>query len=862
MFWFMLSVTFLGFIAYPELVFFIVAALLAIFVIVPETSILFHLIWREGPSAFYSRIKGYHAFFEPAIRAFTRRMVLRIFSICTFITFVIVGKLIFALGAGIFLSIGLSYGTRHWTQCQHTDSCMCFTECRHLESPKCTCYIDKDSQIDDLAMQVKIYKEASEEYGQQPKLSPASPKFPSSQFIRENTQLRDKFTKYKITKESEANELWRTIRQLEAQLNYAQNTSVDRIQMKEKLEAATVKYQESEDRIAKLEEERSQAVSELAAERDFIRAPCEDTNVCYEEKRAMVMYGQELEAKLSEHQEQVQEASRMLGYTQDLAYISLSQFLIQVVLDVKAHAYICNIPLGAPLPRGVSLTEDLIRTLQITNNRNFKYVARLEGEVLSRGGNLGNLQIEGPRGNYWYVSQERKYEEAARIIFFVYGELSNIISVLNALLRLSGQELPPWIDTGHDESLTVMDADRFASTERLSYKLVESECYNLHERALKLLHHCEVVLAERLLLNGEFDDEYISQFRTLQPIKSRMHCLMEFFAYPQDIRYPNNQRLPETTVERRFAIYVGMMNIIREMHTVIYAWHAKEEVAGRLRMHQRPIWKFSKPQVYLPPTTRTTYESLIKLLTKRELDTLVDRIYSLWFHMDQNLKMPGTEQGKKIYADEAKWDIAQPFAIEFIKLKNMWEKARRWIDYWNQRPKPGSIEALDKVPGKDGWLPNPDTPNPTSNDNDREPKDEEESFDGRHWHSNNDYNNQQQMNKKGEPKPPAWFMRSKLENNLKSQRDRLKAENDRHRARIKQLADRLQTPEPMSKVVKANIAWEVPKIRGNFLNIKGGGLENDIYRSWAENEKMKEMIDALEVVFQKAKVQLPKNLWK
>ena len=864
MFWFMFSLTFLGFIAYPKFVFFTLTVLFTGFVVLPEVYVLFRVIGENGPAAFYARTKAYKSFFDPIIRELARKVVIGIFCLSVVTTFEIVEKAIFALGTGIFICVSLFYETRHyWIACHHADRCVCFAGCRHLDAPACTCFIHKDTQIENLAIQVKIYEEANDYIRQQPQgfsRSPVSPRFPSSQIVREQMQLQDEFTKFKITKELEANNLRNMIRQLEAQLTHAGDASLDGIQMKEKLDAAMIKHREDEKLLIRYKEERSQAILELSAERSRIRVPCDDTNVCDEEKRAMVLYGQGLEAELREHHDQVQEATRVLGYKKDLGSISLSQFLVQNVIEAKSHALTCINPHGAPLPSGLSPTEDLIRTLQITNNRNFKYIARLEDEILSIGGNPRDLQVEGPRISRWYIAQERKYEEAAKIIFFVYCELNNAISVLNGFLHLEGHDIPPWIDIAHDESLTVMDADQFASTERLSYKLVESECFNLHWRTLQLLHHCEEVLGKRLLLYGEHDDEYVSRTKALQPVKRRMHTLMEFFAYPQDVKYPNNQRLPETTIERRFSIHIGMMNMIRELHTVIYAWHIKEEVAGRLRIHNRPTWKLPHGQVYLPPPPKTTYESLLKFLMKRELDTLVDRIYTLWYHMDKNLKMPGTENGKILYGDGTNWDLTHPYTAEFASLKAMWEKAGKWVDYWRQTPKPGSIKALDKTPGKDGWLPNPDNPVVSDGeDNNKKYKDKDSNKISSN--ANSDYNNQQQENKKGEPEPPGWF-KSKLEKNLKSQRDRLKFENDRHRARVKQLSDHLQTPEPKSKVAKANVSWEVPKIRGNFLNIKGGEFENDIYRSWAENENMKEIIDTLEGVFKRAKIQLPKTLWK
>jgi len=860
MFWLVFSVALLGFVAYPKVVVFTFTVLFTAFVVVPETFILFQAIRKDGPSAFYARIRAYRALFEPIIRNFTRQVGVGIFCVSTLLSLSIVETPIFALATGILFSIGLFLGSRHYRiACHHTDHSACFSGCRHLEIPMCMCFVEKDTKIDNLTMQLKIYKDANEDLRQQPQWSPVSPRFPSSQITREHTQLRDDFTKFKIIKELEVNALRNTIRQLEARIIYAGDASLDRIQMKEKVDTAVVRQRENEEQLLKLKQERDELILALAAERDYIWVPCDDINVCDEEKRSMMLYSQRLEAELREHHDQVQEAARVLGYRQDNGYISLPQFLVQTVVEAKAHALTCRNPQGALLPSGLSPTEDLIRTLQITNNRNFKYVARLEDEILSRGGNLNDLQIEGPRVNRWYVAQERKYEDAAQILFFVYGELNNTISVLNGFLHLAGQDLPPWIDTGHDESLTVMDADRFASTERLSYKLVESECFNLYWRALQLLHHCESGLEQRLLLHGESDNEYVLRSKTLQPVKRRMHILMEFFSYPQDIRYPNNQRLPETTVERRFTIYVGMMNMIRELHIVIYAWHAKEEIAGRLRTHHRPLWKLPQGQVYLPPPSKTTYESLIKFLTEREINALADRIYTLWFHMDKKLKMPGTEDGKIIYGDGDNWDIAEPYTAEFARIKEMWLKAGKWVGYWKQRPKPGSIKAMDKIPGKDGWLPNPDDPL-SGNDVDDSNKNSKDK--DHNEFSCNNYNNQQQKNKKGESEPPAWFKKSKLEKNLKSQRDRLKVENERHRARIRQLSDRLQTPDSKSKVERANVSWEVPKIKGNFLNIKGGGFENDIYRSWTENEKMKGMVDTLENVFRQAKIQIPKTLWK
>jgi len=438
-----------------------------------------------------------------------------------------------------------------------------------------------------------------------------------------------------------------------------------------------------------------------------------------------------------------------------------------------------------------------------------------------------------PSSTRWYVSKMRTYREAYPILFQIYIDLHNCILQLQSFLHHIGVEAPAWEPTAHDESLTIVDASNFASTERLSYKLVEAEVLYLYGRAMQLAGPAEQYVTTLGHENGETDPTFMVRNKTLQPIKKVLQDLMSFLAYPADILYPSNQRLPETTVERRFQIYVGMMNMITQMHQVVYAWHARDEnsIPPLRDISERPLWNKVKSPIYFPLQPKDTYEALLKPLTKRELDRLNARIYELWVHMDKKLMMPGTEQGKMLYGDGSTWSPQHPTTYEFMQLKLIWEKAGRWIEFWNQKPVPGSIEALEKIPGVDGWIGSPDLPPPQRIDQKKDSRDLKVAI-------------------------PDWF-RPKLENDMRAQRDKLKQQNENHRNRIKQLIDLLQSNR--KQVSQARVSWVTPRYGANFLGIKGGELENEVFRFHQENDKLKRWAGELEEKCKAARLMLPKH---
>ncbi|KAH8587122.1 hypothetical protein B0O99DRAFT_698931 [Bisporella sp. PMI_857] len=834
---------FIAFMFYPRPVAMVVIAFLFLLYFVPKITEIIGDVLRRGPPAFWTKARSFWVLMQQIFKSTTGKIFLGGLPGSFAIYMAFFKNKFYVMSVMTLAWSGLCYALRPYLDlCHHVDDCTCFVECRH--GVQCRCYVEHLAAADQYARQLRDYEEVLDQSRrEQVRLSPTSPHFHTSQLARENAQVREEYMKFRISAHRNEATSQQTITKLRAELKYAEDSTTDRTQMKEKLDAAVTKYKEDEKLIRKLNSELSQVIHELAAEKNYMRDPCNDSRICDEEKRAMISKIEDLSAELQEHHNQVQEATRVLEYEQLRSHISLTQFLTQTVIEAKKHRHTCQNPTGAIQTRGISPIEDLIRTLQITNDRNFKYVARLEHEVLRLGGDLRTTQSDSPRSIGWYIPTARIYPEAAKILYKVYGDLHTVISQLDGFLQLVGLVVPDWHPAPHDESLAFTDCDGNSCTESLSYKLVETETLHLYWRALQLLSPAEIHVEYLRTTHGENNTDYVARQKTLWPIKRGLQALMAFFEYPQDIQYPTNQRILANVIERRYPIYIGMMNMIRDMHTVVYAWHAKEEISfygqpPKRRIEDRPLWRVAKSPIYFPTARQGTYGKLVKALIKQELDTLVSRIFELWVYMDKELHMPGTDSGKLIYGDGSNWEDNQSYTAEFRRLKDVWERAGKWIAFWRQKPTPGSDLAAQKIPGVDGWLAPPDAI---------------EDNTSQYGNYKND-NQSQQSQSNGYI--PDWF-KPKLESDRIDQRDRLKKATENERARIKQLGNLLQAE--LRKAENARVVWTWPKTGANFLGIRGGGADVEIYRFHMENEALKKHVKELEGKCKQAKIQLPKH---
>jgi hypothetical protein len=681
-------------------------------------------------------------------------------------------------------------------------------------------------------------------FTQQPALEHAQTEIAA--FQQENARLRTFITAEQARYEKK-------IDSLQAQVNYASGASNERLELLANIAELRKKEVEHDAQIKLGKEELLLAKSELAFEQQKMISPCEDSNFCVKQREGLMIHVKELQDELKDHDTMVQEAVQKLGLNEYGVHISLRQYIFQSVVHVLSQQHSAASPLS--LLGESSPTEDLLKTLQLENKRNFMYIGRLEQECTRLGANLRTIQ-SGTRTDVSAPFRLYKWDEYQMLVFSIYEKLHTKIAQFEGMIQLWDVSAPRW----EMEVARTSEGNEFAKVlnqfhDKLSYKLVEAEIQRLFVRLNSLLAFTSNHVKTNIVADA-LEKAYNDAATEAKPVVNEVLALLEGFWEVDLYRMPPRGSNGDSVTDRRFTIYSAMQDCIFAMQKIILAYNTTIPF---------PQWLPN-----FPPRTynrRPTWQLLAQTLQKHEIDTLHARIEQLLEHMNNLLNMPGTPAGDVVHkaysGDEA-------FKKYQESIKNVWDEGAGWSLYWRQRPLPGGREAMNRIHGVDGWLWPPNAViqkvslvQPRFHDDGTVKK----TYDWRDGSNNNNntfINNNTHKNNDKMDMDPEFEKRTKInKDNTRPEFEKLTKINKDNKDRVEQLAAlasknhwkfkdwKFQNDGKFFDVFK-------PKIMGNFTQTKGHGQGHDLEKLKNENLRMNEMIREYDSMFKQAAIPVPK----